>query len=137
MGLVQVTDKNKRSTGSLAVSIYGGRGRLTIFNETYRKFLQEMNNHPVVGLTIWTDPDTPEKFWLKPITEELSKDMEGVYFFHKKSKDSGSSYTLNCKALLDQIGWDQKQSVRCAGKWNKKFFDGCLEVDTRKRTEKI
>lgn len=134
MGLVQVTDKNRRSTGKLSVSIYGNRGRLTIFNETYRRFLQEVpNGSPVVGLTIWTDPDIPGKFWLKPITEAMSKTVNGVFFFHKKKRDSQSSYTLNCKALLDQLGWEKSNSVRCLARWNKKLFDGCLEVDTRKR----
>jgi hypothetical protein len=132
MGLIQLKDKNRRSTGKLSVSIYGKRGRLVIFNETYRKFLQEVGS-PVIGVTVWTDPECPDKFWLKPITEVLSKSLDGVFLFHKKKRESQSSFTLNCKALLEQLNWDKSNSVRCLARWNKKLEGGCLEVDTRKR----
>jgi hypothetical protein len=131
MGLIQLTGKNIRSIGKLSVSIYGKRGRLVIFNETYRKFLQEVpDGSPVIGVTIWLDPDFPEKFWLKPLTKVVSK--KGVFLFHKKKRESQSSFTFNCKALLEWLKWEKLNSVRCLATWNKDLQGGCLEVDTRK-----
>jgi len=110
MAIKVLIDDRYRHRGTEYVSVNPKLSRLLLYKQGYE--IVRMNyGQDVDFVQILTDPDRPNFFWLKP----CDFDAPGMRKFDKTSK---YSRTLSIRALLKELNWKPKGTVRLKLEWD-------------------
>ena len=110
MAIKVLIDDRYRHRGTEYVSVNPKLSRLLLYKQGC-EIVRKNYGQDVDFVQILTDPDRPNFFWLKP----CDFDAPGMRKFDKTSK---YSRTLSIRALLKELNWKPKGTVRLKLEWD-------------------
>jgi hypothetical protein len=128
MALKLIMDDKHKDRGSQLVAIDPRRKRLGI----YKKTMEEMIKHyggPFEHVQIYIDPESPDKFWLKP----SESSAEGA---RKLGQASLSTRGLSISLLLEELHPKPGITVRLPLIWDAEHAAGRVDLVAVNRVEK-
>ncbi len=120
MALKLIMDDKHKDRGSQLVALDPRRKRLGI----YKKTMEEMIKHyggPFEHVQIYVDPESPDKFWLKP----CQSSAEGA---RKLGQASLSTRGLSISLLLEELHPKPAATVRLALTWDAEHDAGRVDL---------
>lgn len=96
--------------GDCCVTISGKLRRILIFKEAY-EMMRSHHGSDFDCVQFWGDKEQPDRFWIKPVTSEVSGSTRIVVNPKNRTR------TISVAYLLRFLAWDAEQSVRCPLAW--------------------
>ncbi|MGB6067636.1 MAG: hypothetical protein WBG50_22750 [Desulfomonilaceae bacterium] len=116
-----VQDDRKKAGKTMAVSLNSNLGRLLLYRLAYLE-LEDRRGGPVEFAQLFTAPDEPKKFWIKP----CKADDPGA----KHVLTTANTRTISAKKLISELKFQAEKTLQFPATWNREHK--MLEVDISK-----
>jgi hypothetical protein len=116
-----VQDDRKKAGKTMAVSLNSNLGRLLLYRLAYLE-LEDRRGGPVEYAQLFTAPDEPKKFWIKP----CKADDPGA----KHVLTTANTRTISAKKLISELKFQSEKTLQFPARWNREHK--MLEVDISK-----
>ena len=116
-----VQDDRKKAGKTMAVSLNSNLGRLLLYRLAYLE-LEDRRGGPVEFAELFTAPDEPKKFWIKP----CKADDPGA----KHVLTTANTRTISAKKLISELKFQAEKTLQFPATWNREHK--MLEVDISK-----